>query len=354
MPTGVQRYWWVEAFNNDDPEETRLAGPFDFRTLSPPGSFDIVSPTGDLPMVALPVTIDWGPSADAASYTVTITNDRSDATIEKTGITATQWQVPIGEPAGVDYDRRYSVVVTAVNAAGSTDMEKGSQSFETEPEPVQFPADAAAHWPLGESGFKDESGNAHDGTGYPSGAPPTAIAGRSGSTGGGHAFNGEGQYVHAPVESRTSPLLDYSKGFALSLWTLSPSSTDGGSYLVAQSGGDAKSGFALYSVSAQTHVADYLVFRAAGTTVFQVSRTLLPQSGWFHIVVNYDAGNGSFDLWVNGTLVSGKNEGSLLAAGDVYLGAFDSKTGYFAGGLDDVRIFNRTLTSEEIGLLLEE
>lgn len=353
----TEYFWRIDATNADG---TTTGAVWSFTTqdepLQAPGAFDILSPTGDLPTVSLPLTIAWSSSSGAASYTVSITNSRSGAEIEKTGITARQWQVPIGEPSGVNYDSYYSVVIRAFNAAGSTDMDRGSQGFRTGPEPQLLPSDAAAHWPLGESVFKDVSGNGNDGTGYPIGAPPTAVPGRSGSSGGGHSFNGEGQHVLVPVDARRSTLSDYSRGFALSLWIDGASSVISGRGFVAQLGSGNEVGFALYGAQSTEQIrapVTVLAFAADGAQAVAIEKATLPQEEWFHVVVNYDAGGGIIDFRLNGKIV-GQTQGGITAAGDVYIGTISNELGYLAGALDDIRIFNRTLTAEEIAQLLEE
>jgi hypothetical protein len=76
---------------------------------------------------------------------------------------------------------------------------------------------------------------------------------------------------------------------------------------------------------------------------------------WRHIVVVHDANNGQ-KLYVNGVLINSNNvAGSLCATTNkLLIGAdnnFNVINRFFSGVIDDIRIYNRSLTQEEITYL---
>lgn len=84
--------------------------------------------------------------------------------------------------------------------------------------------------------------------------------------------------------------------------------------------------------------------------------TMAPQLGdWYHIVATYnDLGFGTMDIYVNGlldrTIINGV--GPYLGTGDVFIGKTKAdSTGYFDGTIDEVMIYNRTLSGPEVAAL---
>ncbi len=86
------------------------------------------------------------------------------------------------------------------------------------------------------------------------------------------------------------------------------------------------------------------------------SSTVLDVGKWYFIATYYNSNTGEAALFINGRLEDkiiepltlDTNElGMLLGASQDHLGEQDS-TAYFAGCLDDIRIFNRGLTAREI------
>ena len=70
---------------------------------------------------------------------------------------------------------------------------------------------------------------------------------------------------------------------------------------------------------------------------------------WYHIIYTYDGTNGS--EYLNGNLVVGPLPFTLGVSGNLTFGSYDQWSGFFDGSLDDVAIFNRVLTPDEITAL---
>lgn len=70
---------------------------------------------------------------------------------------------------------------------------------------------------------------------------------------------------------------------------------------------------------------------------------------WYHIVVNYTSSDNNYAIYVNGILQGSKIMTSSFQDTVVNIG-----NSTFNGKIDDVRIFNRVLTPEEISTLYHE
>ena len=77
-------------------------------------------------------------------------------------------------------------------------------------------------------------------------------------------------------------------------------------------------------------------------------------TGWHHLAGVYDADAATLKLYEDGELL-GQNSGTIvtIGAGDLWFGGAKSVTEFLNGVLDDVRIYNRALSAEEITELME-
>lgn len=75
----------------------------------------------------------------------------------------------------------------------------------------------------------------------------------------------------------------------------------------------------------------------------------LSTNTWYHVAVTYDAATSIIKLYKNGALVDTNNEVDPVEGGTlVRLGAFNNAANSFTGTMDEVRIWNRALSSSEI------
>ena len=73
----------------------------------------------------------------------------------------------------------------------------------------------------------------------------------------------------------------------------------------------------------------------------------LPPGVWHHVAGTYDGG--TMRLYVGGKLVSWKTLSvPIMSSGNLYIGRATYANSYFRGAIDDVRIYNRALSAEEI------
>ena len=75
---------------------------------------------------------------------------------------------------------------------------------------------------------------------------------------------------------------------------------------------------------------------------------------WFYVAATYDAATGAQTIYVNGAAVqtvsqpAGNTVVPLTGYNNMYIGYSNTNSGYFDGRIDDVKVFDRPLTAEEI------
>ena len=81
----------------------------------------------------------------------------------------------------------------------------------------------------------------------------------------------------------------------------------------------------------------------------------IPINDWTHVLVTYDDdGDRKIRIYKNRVLFTVGNTASgtsITQEGDIFIGSKNISSGFFAGLIDDVRIYNRVLSSEEITTL---
>lgn len=205
-------------------------------------------------------------------------------------------------------------------------------------------------------GYWKMDGNAKDATpsansGTVTGA--TLTTDRKGSANRAYSFNGSTNYLTVPHNAVIKP----TQAITVSWWVAPSnitstatqkmlSATEGGSYSSAITGSTADTGCLANSVC--------FFLNIAGTyRVVQTSRSVLSNGVWAHIAATYNGS--SLTLYVNGSAVqSGSYTGAITQAGaplclGVEAAASACTSGqFFAGSLDDVRIYGRGLSAQEI------
>jgi len=176
---------------------------------------------------------------------------------------------------------------------------------------------------------KDSSGNGNNGA--ISGA--TWVDGKIGK-----ALNFDG--VDDYVVINDSPSLDGMKALTIEAWVLSKKwdvgiVVKGGVYVLR---GYGKHAFYLWSDGKES---GYLTFEG-GVTVNQ----------WTHLVATYDSSlsEGNMKLYKDGVLVGTRNfTGTLANNGEpLYISRAFGSASYFQGLIDEVKIYSRALTAEEV------
>jgi glucose/arabinose dehydrogenase len=184
----------------------------------------------------------------------------------------------------------------------------------------------------------DRTGNGRTGT--VSGATWTT----QGKNGSALAFDGVNDWVTVADANA----LDLTTGMTLEAWVY-PTASGGGSWrnvlIKERPGGEV---YNLYA-NADTNVPVVYV-RAAqtGTPLDARGTGALPLNAWTHLAATYDGT--TLRLFVNGTQVGSRAVGGALvtSTGALRIGGNNLWGEFFAGRIDDVRIYNRALTQAEI------
>lgn len=205
------------------------------------------------------------------------------------------------------------------------------------------PAGLVGYWPMNEGAgdtVHDASGNSNDGTA--SGSPAWV----QGKIDGALQFNGSNNIVDMGAGSQ-STLNFGTSDFSVSFW-INPASISGGGEDVMSiwpSGGSTGS-FSIATVGTQM-----LMFLNNLSTYRYSSTGVLSAGTWTHVVF-IKKSTTNFDVYINGVLSDGALAGSIPSS--VSSAANDFKLGIgryninFNGSIDDIKIFNRALTSDEI------
>jgi hydrogenase maturation factor HypE len=197
----------------------------------------------------------------------------------------------------------------------------------------------ASGWLAAAYGFNESAGStAADSSGRQLTGAVSGATWTTGRFGNGLAFNGVNSMVSVPHDT----WLNLTTGMTLEAWVYP---TDGGGWrtvlLKEAAGGHT---FALYS---DGHAAPAAHLQAT-TDVVSEGLAPLPLQTWTHLAVTYTAG--SLRLYVNGALTT-----TTAVTGSPVTSALPLRIGgnaiwgeYFAGIIDEVRIYYRALTAAEI------
>jgi len=138
--------------------------------------------------------------------------------------------------------------------------------------------------------------------------------------------------------------------FSLGVWVITPDATPGtNKQIINQLGGSGSiAGFIIMSATGMIHT-------WLDGTAFN-SGKIFTENTWVHVAITYDLTNLNF--YINGKLTETKvttvNKGSTgnLLIGSIVLGS--ASAAYFNGAFGDVRIYNRSLSVNEINQYFNE
>jgi Concanavalin A-like lectin/glucanases superfamily len=181
---------------------------------------------------------------------------------------------------------------------------------------------------------RDASGNGHDGTVY----GPVLVADRFGNAGDAYEFDGSNDYIEVP----DAPAFHSLNAVSLSAW-FKPYSPMG-------SGAWAK----LVGKHYESYAGSFLLWWQANYVCFGMPYIKVLYSGdlfdgkWHHAVGTYDGAN--VLLYVDGVVVAqAPATGSIQETNyPITMGRRESRADYFNGVIDDVLIYSRGLSSDEV------
>jgi|GEM_PF-6455398 len=233
----------------------------------------------------------------------------------------------------------YNVTLTVLDGGYSSEIQKSITITPPPPQPVNLNSGLIAYYPLDNNAL-DVSNNGNDGDIIP--GPGVSVSSPAAShlyqSNKAYAFPASPDYIY--IDSLVSLTGSGSKSF--SIW-VQPQGNSG--VVFADS-----SGFALR----YTNQNQYIVDIAGATLTFSGSAL---GTSWRHLVLVIDTGSNEALLYEDGTIlpsapqgISGGINGSLFQLGRRYT-SFGYQ--YFHGVLDDFRVYNRVLNSDEVEALSE-
>ena len=194
--------------------------------------------------------------------------------------------------------------------------------------PDYVPTDGLVAWYPFNGNANDESGNGNDGVA--NGA--VLSTDRWGLTNRSYSFSGSGDYVVAPRL--------YQNAFSVSLWFKTESVQ---SYNPLIDAFDSN-----WEIQLKNSHADYVSFNDEGGYIEHLASDIVQNNVWYNLICTFSDETVSF--YTDGTLI---DQFSVFAlpdnSGDYFIGA--SMSGipqFFIGRIDDIGIWNRALTEEEI------
>ena len=185
--------------------------------------------------------------------------------------------------------------------------------------------------------FSDSSGNGNNGTVF------QATWNTGGYYGGALNFDGSNDYASVP----DAPNLDLTTGMTLEAWVRPTASSGWRTVLLKEN--NSELAYALYARESTNRPSGWIRTNpTTGSSKSTAGTSGLPLNAWSHLATTYDGAN--LRLYVNGAQVA-----TRAYTGSMYVSANPLKIGgnavwgeYFAGRIDEVRIYNRALAPVEI------
>ncbi|TMG42047.1 MAG: LamG domain-containing protein, partial [Chloroflexi bacterium] len=246
--------------------------------------------------------------------------------------------------SGLAASTTYRYRVRAMDAAGNLSPYSNIASATTQAPPPPPPGGLVAAYGFSEgtgTTTADATGKGHTGT-LQGGASWTT----SGKYGSGLSFNGSTAYV----DLGNAADLQLTGSMTWSAWIYATSNPPDDGQIIAKSGG---AGWQFKTTpDTGQHTFGVGVSADAGSLTQRYSTTVRALGTWYHVAGVYDATARTLDLYVNGVLDNGVLSGMVPAS--QYNAAENVTVGrraggfYFAGTIDEVRLYNRALSQAEI------
>jgi len=191
-------------------------------------------------------------------------------------------------------------------------------------------------------------GSASDHTGANSGTLQNGAVFTSGKVGQAFSFNGNRQYVVVP----DSESLDLTTQFTLQAWIKPASVIDVDAALLSKVGGvDGNNGYQL-SISPSLIPTCQFNANGEGWSANHVTAGLVSQDTWTHVSCTYD--NDTLRMHINGILVGSNFIGAksvINSSSTLRISGDDNDHVYFNGLIDEVQIYNRAITANEVSAI---
>jgi hypothetical protein len=195
----------------------------------------------------------------------------------------------------------------------------------------------------------DTSGNGHTGTLTNMNRATTPTIGKLGQA---LSFDGVNDYVNVPYNASFD--IDNTQSLSVSMWFKATSFPGAGVYSKLFGRNNiGNTGYQCFIYQSEQRVTCYVRDTVGHSDTFTANINL---NEWYHLVYVIDGtGNGTGTIYLDNvaTVNSNLNDTNPFGGGGSFrLGYSDIGTaGYFTGSLDDVRIYNRVLSSTEISAI---
>ncbi|RLE42946.1 hypothetical protein DRJ48_02290 [Candidatus Woesearchaeota archaeon] len=190
--------------------------------------------------------------------------------------------------------------------------------------------------------IKDYSGHENNGTN--SGAKWVS----NGKVGGAYEFNGSQDYIN--ITHDTSLSFSSSDNFAVAVWFKTDEPSDTSQFVISKGAGVTSYN---YKIELAASGIQFIISNSTGQQA--VSTSVTPaQNQWYHAVLVY---NGSHMLaYVNGTYKGNKQISEVVTNTDpVSIGRYQGGGDYyFNGTIDEIKVFNSSLSAEQIYQIYQE
>src|SRR5262245_2689323 len=186
-----------------------------------------------------------------------------------------------------------------------------------------------------DAAISDQSGDGNNATG-------TNVTSAAGIFGNAFSFNGTNSWVTIPDNNS----LDLTTGMTLEAWVKPTASGGYRTVFFKEKPGDGV--YSMYSTNVDfPGPASYIALNNGGSGMAD-GADALPLNAWSHLTTTYDGS--LLNLYVNGNLVKSRSAPGAIAtsAGALRIGGNSLFGEYFAGLIDEVRVYNRALSPGEI------
>jgi hypothetical protein len=295
------------------------------------------------------VVLIWSPGKDAVSHDVYLGRDFNevneadiyDANVYMGNQDANYWDANNYDSNGLEPDTTFYWRIDELSTAGTT---KGDVwSFQTLVEP-----NLVSWWRFDEDTGTIAYDSAGDNDGQLIGGPVWT----TGHIEGGLSFDGVNDYV----DVQDDPSLRFSQysSFTFALWVNPMSYSYNVIFCKMRTGGQHNIFGYYMRQNGDTNAFDFVTERSGHSYVLiSTPNNSITSGNWYHVVCVYD--NTNMKIYLNGqlkdTYTFTGGTGTSTPDKNMAIGArsFDSTIdGFFTGTLDDIRVYNRALTDEEI------
>ncbi len=164
----------------------------------------------------------------------------------------------------------------------------------------------------------------------------------AGFSGSGLSFDGDTDYVVVPNSSS----LQINTSFSMGLWVY-PTGEASEKYLITL--GEGQRNYSLRETED-----GYLQFYLPGISPNHLTGPKLPSNQWSYVVAVYDQENNQLKLYLNSVLIASKAITGSISSSTVALYFGKNSTSAWQGIMDEVRLYDRALTSQEVFQLFVE